>query len=272
MNEITTPAELAAEAATRIAELSGVPHHDIAITVGSGWGEAIEELGEIVAEIPAPELPGFNQSIVHGHRGTLRSVRLASGHHALVIAARTHLYEGHGVEAVVHGVRTAAATGAKVMVLTNGAGSTRLDWTTGTVALISDHINLTGLSPLQGATFVDLTNAYSPRLRALARQVDPTLPSGIYAQFPGPHYETPAEVRMVTVLGADLVGMSTTLETIAAREAGMEVLGLSLVTNPAAGTTKELIDHLALIAESQNNAERISSLLAQVVTHIAEEL
>src|SRR5690606_24294795 len=151
------------------------------------------------------------------------------GKRALVIGARTHYYEGHGVRRVVHSVRTAAAAGASVMVLTNGAGGIREHWTPGTPVLISDHINLTADSPLEGATFVDLTDLYSTRLRDVARSVAPDLDEGVYVQFRGPHYETPAEVRMARTIGGHIVGMSTALEAIAAREAGMEVLGFSLI-------------------------------------------
>lgn len=268
MSNELTPGELAAQAAAALAEKTGVERHDIALTLGSGWGEAAELLGETVASIPAAEIPGFSVSGVRGHSGTLRSIRMASGHHALIIGARTHYYEGKGVRAVAHGVRTAAAAGAKVIVLTNGCGTTNPDWAPGTVALIKDHLNLTATSPLEGATFVDLTEAYSPRLRAIAKEVEPTLPEGVYAQFPGPHYETPAEVRMVKLLGADLVGMSTALETIAAREAGLEVIGLSLVTNLAAGISGEKLDHSEVLAAGKDAGSRISALLAKIVERI----
>ncbi len=128
--------------------------------------------------------------------------------------------------------------------------------------LIADHINLTGATPLHGANFVDLTDAYSPALRDLARTVDPDLDEGVYVQFAGPQYETPAEVRMAKVLGGDLVGMSTTLETIAAREAGLEVLGISLVTNAAAGITGEVLDHTEVIEAGRNAVPRLRALLA----------
>ena len=148
---------------------------------------------------------------------------------------RTHLYEGRGVDAVAHGVRTAAAAGCRTVVLTNAAGGLARGHGVGEPVLISDHLNLTGRSPLRGPRFVDLTDLYSPRLRALAREIDPTLAEGVYAGLPGPHFETPAEIRMLRMLGADLVGMSTVLEAIAARAEGVEVFGLSLVTNLAAG-------------------------------------
>ncbi|MCM3331334.1 purine-nucleoside phosphorylase [Kocuria palustris] len=264
----TDPFELAQRAAQALRERTGVETHEIALTLGSGWGGAADLLGETVAEIPAPEIPGFSKPALEGHVGTLRSIRLADGRHALVIGARTHYYEGRGVRAVVHGVRTAAAAGASAMVLTNGCGGLNPDWAPGTPVLISDHLNLTGRSPLEGATFQDLTDLYSSRLRDLARTVDPSLPEGVYAQFPGPHYETPAEVRMAGVLGADLVGMSTALEAIAARHAGLEVLGLSLVTNLAAGIQQTPLSHQEVVEAGQAAGPRIAELLARIAGEI----
>ena len=264
----TDPFELAQRAAQALRERTGVETHEIALTLGSGWGGAADLLGETVAEIPAPEIPGFSKPALEGHVGTLRSIRLDDGRHALVIGARTHYYEGRGVRAVVHGVRTAAAAGASTMVLTNGCGGLNPDWAPGTPVLISDHLNLTGRSPLEGATFQDLTDLYSSRLRDLARTVDPSLPEGVYAQFPGPHYETPAEVRMAGVLGADLVGMSTALEAIAARHAGLEVLGLSLVTNLAAGIQQTPLSHQEVVEAGQAAGPRIAELLARIAGEI----
>jgi purine-nucleoside phosphorylase len=134
--------------------------------------------------------------------------------------------------------------------------------------LISDHVNLTATSPLEGASFVDLTDLYSSRLRALCREVEPGLDEGVYVQFPGPHYETPAEVRMVRTIGGDLVGMSTTLEAIAAREAGLEVLGISLVTNLAAGLTGEPLDHAEVLEAGRAAATRMGELLGKVVPRL----
>lgn len=266
--ETTDPFDLARQAAEALRERTGVQNHRIALTLGSGWGGAADLLGETVAEVPAHEIPGFSKPALEGHVGTLRSIRLADGRHALVIGARTHYYEGRGVRAVVHGVRTAAAAGASTMVLTNGCGGLNPDWAPGTPVLISDHLNLTGRSPLEGATFQDLTDLYSSRLRDLARTVDPSLPEGVYAQFPGPHYETPAEVRMAGVLGADLVGMSTALEAIAARHAGLEVLGLSLVTNLAAGIQQTPLSHQEVVEAGQAAGPRIAELLARIAGEI----
>ncbi len=266
------PFDLAAAAAEAIAAETGVAGHDIALTLGSGWGAAADAIGTTVATVDAAAIPGFRASAVAGHRGTLRSIALPGGVSALVIGARTHLYEGLGARAVAHGVRTAAAAGARVAVLTNGAGGIRRTWTPGTPVLIADHINLTAATPLEGATFVDLTDLYSARLRAVARAVDPTLDEGVYVQFPGPQYETPAEVRMAERLGGDIVGMSTALEAIAARERGLEVLGMSLITNAAAGIQKSPLSH-AEVLEAGHAAEPVlAALLAGIVRTIASEL
>ena len=222
----TDPFEVARAAAAVIAERSGVERHDVALVLGSGWGQTGDLIGETLATIDNADVPGFAKAAVAGHSGTMRSVAIAdTGRRALVYGTRTHFYEGKGVRAVVHAVRTAAAAGCSTIVLTNGCGGLNPAWTPGTPVLIRDHINLTAHSPIEGANFVDLTDLYSPRLRDLARGVDADLDEGVYVQFRGPHYETPAEVQMAKVLGGDLVGMSTTLEAIAARQAGLEVLG-----------------------------------------------
>jgi len=261
----TDPFEIARIAAAEIAELTGVTHHDVALTLGSGWGKAAELIGETTHTIPAQAITGFSAPALEGHVGTLRSVLLPNGKRALVIGARTHYYEGHGVRRVVHSVRTAAATGATTMILTNGAGGIRETWTPGTPVLISDHINLTADSPLEGATFIDLTDLYSKRLRDLARTIDPGLDEGVYCQFRGPHYETPAEVQMAKAIGGHIVGMSTALEAIAARQAGMEVLGLSLITNLAAGIQKEPLSHAEVLVAGRQAEPVISALLARIV-------
>ncbi len=259
------PEEIARQAAGQIAELTGVERHDIALTLGSGWGKAADLIGETTATIPATEVVGFSKPALEGHVGSLRSVLLPSGRRALVIGARTHYYEGHGVRRVVHSVRTAAATGARTMILTNGAGGIKEPWTPGTPVLISDHINLTADSPLEGATFIDLTDLYSARLRAIAHEVEPDLDEGVYCQFRGPHYETPAEVQMAKAIGGHIVGMSTALEAIAAREAGMEVLGMSLITNLAAGIQKTPLSHEEVIEAGRAAEGRIGGMLARIV-------
>lgn len=259
------PFEIARRAADDIARLTGVDSHDIALTLGSGWGKAAELIGETTATVPATEVTGFSKPALEGHVGTLRSVLTPGGRRVLVIGARTHFYEGHGPRRVVHSVRTAAATGAKTMVLTNGAGGIKPDWKPGQPVLISDHINLTGASPLEGATFVDLTDLYSARLREIARTVDPSLDEGVYCQFRGPQYETPAEVQMARTIGGHIVGMSTALEAIAARQSGMEVLGFSLITNLAAGISPTPLSHAEVIEAGREAEPVISALLARVI-------
>jgi len=259
--------EPARAAADRLAELTGVAQHDVALVLGSGWLPAVDALGEVTAEIATTDLPGFSAAAVAGHAGKIRSVR-AGDRNLLVFLSRTHYYEGKGVRAVVHGVRTAAAAGCRTIVLTNGCGGLKETWSPGTPVLISDHINLTGKSPIEGANFVDLTDLYSSRLRSLCREVDPSLDEGVYVQFPGPHYETPAEIGMVRAIGGTLVGMSTTLEAIAAREAGMEVLGVSLVTNLAAGMSGEPLNHAEVLEAGRAAASRMGDLLGRIVPRI----
>ncbi|MEN9711232.1 MAG: hypothetical protein RL441_1224 [Actinomycetota bacterium] len=260
-----TAFERATEAAQLIAQRTGVESHDVAIVLGSGWTPAAELFGDILTEIPFTEVPGFSAPGVAGHGGSVRSLDLGNGKRGLVFLGRTHFYEGRGVEPVVHAVRTAAAAGVKALVLTNACGGLMPHWSPGTPVLISDHINFTGQTPLTGAKFVDLTNVYSPRLRALCKEIDPTLEEGVYVGFAGPQYETPAEIEMVRRWGAHLVGMSTVLEAIAAREAGLEVLGVSLVTNLAAGMSGEPLDHAEVLAAGKAAAERMGTLLSQVL-------
>lgn len=261
------PDALAGRAADLIAEGTGVGEHDVAIVLGSGWAPAVAALGSPTAVLPMAELPGFTPPTAVGHTGQVLSVPVGE-HPVLVLAGRIHAYEGHDLLHVVHPVRAACAAGARVVVLTNAAGGLRDDFEVGQPVLISDHLNLTARSPLVGPQFVDLVDAYSPRLRALAREVDPALVEGVYAGLPGPHYETPAEIRMLRVLGADLVGMSTVHETIAARAAGAEVLGVSLVTNLAAGITGEPLSHVEVLAAGAASATRMGSLLADVVARV----
>jgi len=218
------------------------------------------------------DLPGFSVPTVPGHLGTVRSLRLG-GRLVLVLLGRSHLYEGRTPAQVVHAVRTAVMAGAGVVVLTNAAGGIDPELVPGQVVLVRDHINLTGASPLSGpepperyrSRFVDLTDLYSSRLRDVATSVGPTLAQGVYAALPGPHYETPAEIGMLRALGADLVGMSTALEAIAARHLGASVLGVSLVTNLAAGVSPEPIDHAEVLAAGAAAVPRLGRLLGALL-------
>ena len=239
--------------------------HEVAIVLGSGWGAAVDELGEVVRSVPMAEA-GFPVPTVGGHAGRIASVDVGA-RHLLVLQGRVHLYEGFDAAEVVRTVRAAVESGCTTVVLTNAAGALRPDLAVGAPVLIADHLNLTGRSPLAGPrpAFVDLTDLYSTRLRALARSVDPALREGVYAGLVGPHYETPAEIRMLATLGADLVGMSTVLEAIAARQLGAEVLGISLVTNPAAGLTPTPIDHTAVVAAAASAAVPLGRLLRSIV-------
>jgi purine-nucleoside phosphorylase len=258
----TDPYALAEEAAAELRDRFSLDSIDLAFVLGSGWSAAADDLGEVTGSCQLAELPGFAQPTVVGHGGELRIVQTAGSKTAALFTGRTHYYEGHGVAQVVHGVRTVAAVGARTLVLTNGCGGLVRDWVPGTPVLISDHLNLTAATPLVGARFVDMTDAYSPALRALARTVAPELPEGVYVQFHGPNFETPAEVRMAGVLGGDLVGMSTALETIAAREAGLEVLGISLVTNLAAGISPTPLHHEEVLEAGREAGPRLRRLLA----------
>jgi purine-nucleoside phosphorylase len=277
---MTDPYAAAAASAGQLARRTGVTSHDIAVVLGSGWAPAADALGAPDAEVPVAELGGFAAPTVPGHVPVVRSVGVG-GRHVLVFLGRTHLYEGHPVATVVHAVRTAVAAGCRVIVLTNAAGGIARGYRPGQVVLIRDHINLTGRSPLAGppppagypSRFTDLTQAYSARLRAVAQAAvsgrgEPTLAEGVYAALPGPHYETPAEIAMLAAAGADLVGMSTALETIAARHLGAEVLGLSLVTNLAAGTSDQPLDHAEVVAAGLQAALRMGSLLAEILPRL----
>jgi purine-nucleoside phosphorylase len=268
---VTDPAQLAADAAAVLAKRTGAPAHDVAVVLGSGWRPAADVLGAAAVEIPVAALPGFAVPQVIGHGGTARSVPQAGPRgerRVLVLLGRAHGYEGHDAARVAHGVRTACAAGARVVVLTNAAGGIAEGLAVGQPVLISDHLNLTATSPLVGPRFVDLTDTYSPRLRALAREIDPSLIEGVYAGVTGPHFETPAEVRMLGVLGAQLVGMSTVVEAIAARAEGAEVLGISLVTNLAAGLTGAPLNPEEMLATAATAAVRMGELLRALISRI----
>lgn len=275
MSDAADPFASAEASAATLKELTGVPGFDAAVVLGSGWMAAAEAIGTPEQEIPLADLGGFPQPTVAGHTPAVRYL-IKGDVRVLLFLGRVHMYEGNSPATVVHGVRTAIAAGCRTVVLTNAAGGIRADYAVGQPVLISDHLNLTGCSPLTGpqppdgypSRFTDLTQAYSARLRALAKEEDPTLAEGVYAALPGPHYETPAEIRMLRVSGADLVGMSTALETIAARHLGAEVLGISLVTNPAAGLATEPLDHTEVLAAARASAARIGGLLSALLPRL----
>lgn len=266
------PYAAAGAAAEQLARGTGREGHDVAVILGSGWQEAAGALGELRAELATTDLGGFARPTVAGHHGLARSVDLA-GRRVLVLLGRVHLYEGRTPAEVVHPVRVAVATGARVVILTNAAGGIDPGYRVGQTVVVRDHLNLTGASPLSGPPpppgypprFVDLTDCWSARLRGTARQLHPDLAEGVYAGLRGPQYETPAEVAMLRSLGADLVGMSTVLEAIAARHLGAEVLGLSLVTNAAAGVTGEPLAHDEVLAAGSAAAPSLAGLIADVV-------
>ena len=269
------PYSLAEKASTVLADETGIVDHDVALVLGSGWASAIDEIGDISAEVEMDTLPGFPEPTVLGHRNLIRSLKV-NEKNVLVLGGRAHLYEGHPVDTVVHGVRVAIASGGKDIILTNAAGGLNPEWPVGQPVLISDQLNLMGQSPMVGPAppegkairFVDLTEAYSERLRQLAQEVDPTLPQGVYAGLLGGAFETPAEIKMFAKMGADLVGMSTVLETIAARHLGAEVLGISLVTNQAAGMSDENLDHEDVLAAAEDAGPRMFSLLAGILERL----
>jgi purine-nucleoside phosphorylase len=275
MSNPADPFARAEASADTLRKLAGAPGFDIAVVLGSGWKTAADAIGAYDREIPLADLDGFGVPTVAGHAPVVRYLSIGDLR-VLLFLGRIHLYEGHDPAAVVHGVRTAIVAGCRAVVLTNAAGGIRTDYAVGQPVLISDHLNLTGRSPLTGPPppegyperFTDLSDLYSVRLRALATDADPTLAEGVYAALPGPHYETPAEIRMLRACGADLVGMSTALEAIAARHLGAEVLGISLVTNPAAGLAAESLDHGEVLAAARTSAARVGHLLGSLLPRL----
>jgi purine-nucleoside phosphorylase len=271
------PFSEAEAAASELASRTGRDRHDVAIVLGSGWLPAAEALcpQPEAVDLAVTELAGFPAPTVPGHAGRVRSGQLGR-HHVLVWVGRVHLYEGHSPAIVAHAVRTAMFAGCRTVILTNAAGALHPDYRIGHPVLIRDHLNLTATSPLTGSPpplnqagrFMDLTGLYSSRLRALAQQEDPALMEGVYAGTLGPQYETPAEITMLRALGADLVGMSTVLEAIAARHLGAEVLGLSLITNLAAGLQDQPVSHEEVLAAGAAAADRVGALLAALVGRI----
>jgi len=266
-----TRAEVSASA---LRNRASVDSFDAVVVLGTGWQAAADAIGEPELEIALADLGGFAQPGVGGHAPSVRYVKKGPLH-VLVYLGRVHMYEGHDPHTVVHGVRTAIAAGCRAVVLTNAAGGINAGYAVGQPVLISDHLNLTGRSPLAGplppqvsSRFTDLTEAYSARLRALASELDPTLVEGVYAGLPGPHFETPAEIRMLRAAGADLVGMSTVMEAIAARHLGAEVLGISMVSNPAAGLSNAPIDHQDVLAATGASAAQVGTLLSELLPRL----
>jgi purine-nucleoside phosphorylase len=275
MIEDVNPFELAEAAAANIAQRTGVDRHHVMVVLGSGWGEAADALGHPSESFSASEVPGFVTPSAMGHQATIRSID-RNGVRVLAFLGRVHVYEGHDPSTVVHAVRTAAVTGCQVALLTNGAGYMNQAWNIGDPVLINDHINLTGLSPLTGpnppspygSRFCDLTDLYEHELRAVVRDVRPGIVEGTYVGLAGPHFETPAEIRAFHGMGAELVGMSTVLEAIAARHMGMKVLGLSMATNPAAGFSKVKLDAADVIAAGNAAAKGLGAMLADVIDRL----
>ncbi|HUZ99618.1 MAG TPA: purine-nucleoside phosphorylase [Gaiellaceae bacterium] len=240
--------------------------HDVAIVLGSGWTDAVSDFEQTGDDVPVTTLPGFAQPTVAGHGAVVRSLR-AGDVRVLAFTGRSHYYESRDVALVAHAVRTAAAAGCRTVVLTSASGGMRDDLAPGDLVIVSDHINLTGASPLVGGTFLDLTDLYSGRLRALCRNIDPSLAEGVYAGYWGPNYETPAEIRAYRAMGADIVGMSTVLEAIAAHAEGMEVLAVSLITNRAAGLGGRL-DHADVLSTAAASADRMRALLTALLPRL----
>ena len=268
------PYAAAAASAARLAALTGRQRHDVAVVLGSGWAAAADAIGPAEAEAGFADI-GLPVPAVPGHIPFVRSVPVA-GRQVLVFLGRAHLYEGYSPAAVVHGVRTAVAAGCRTVILTNAAGGIDGRLRPGQPVLISDQLNLTGASPLAGAApppgypsrFTDLTGLYAARLRETARAAAPELAEAVYAGVRGPEYETPAEIRMLRTCGAGLVGMSTVLEAIAARHLGADVLGISLVTNIAAGLSERPVDHGEVLTAGQQAAPALGALLSSVLRSV----
>ena len=267
-----TPFRRAAEDADALRYRCGVDSFSVAVVLGSGLGAFADALDH-ADRVPMSELAGFPAPAVPGHAGEVVVGRLGD-QAVLVLAGRVHLYEGYSAHEVVHGVRVAAAAGVHSTVLTNAAGGIRPDLAVGSLVGISDHLNLSGANPLIGPhdgpepSFVDLSAAYDPQWRRQAAAVRPGMAEGVYAGLAGPSFETPAEIRMLTTMGADLVGMSTACETIASRHLGVRVAGVSLVTNRAAGLGEPL-SHDEVMAVGRAAADDIVAFLRLFVATIA---
>ena len=262
-------------AARAVAEQLDLESPEVAVVLGSGLGGVADRLTQSRG-LPYASLPGFPETTVAGHPGRLVAGRLG-GRTVVLLCGRVHGYEGYPASEVGFGVRVAAAVGVRTLIVTNAAGGVDAAMQPGEIVAISDHINLTGTSPLTGPNderlgprFVDMTDAYDSRLRALALAVGPAilgrpLREAIYAGMAGPAYETPAEVRLLRTLGAGLVGMSTVHEVITARHAGLSVLGLSLVANPAAGVSPGPLRHEDVTRAAAAGADALGRMVAAVV-------
>jgi purine-nucleoside phosphorylase len=269
---IDQPPRLAALAAAVRARTALVP--EVGIVLGSGLGDLADGLADAIA-IPFAELPGWPAATAPGHAGRLLLGRLG-GRVVVMLQGRFHLYEGNDPGLVIQPVLLFKQLGARIVVLTNAAGGLDPTFGPGTLMVMRDHINLTGRSPLIGRNadelgprFPDLTDAWSPRLRerlrAAAAAEDVPLAEGIYVGLTGPTYETPAEVRMLASLGGHAVGMSTVLECIAARWVGLEVCGVSLVTNAGAGYTGEPLTHEEVLESGREAGPRLARVIRRFV-------
>jgi purine-nucleoside phosphorylase len=273
----TDPFEQARIAARELGRRTEADRHDAVVILGTGLSGVAPLLGAAGAPVDLSSLPWFDRFNGPGHRAVAWSVP-AGTHRVLVVAGRSHLYEGRTPAEVAHTVRTAIAAGCGTVLLTCAAGALSADLTTGQVVLVSDHLNLTGASPLSGipiggaarTPFVDLTDAWSPRLRDLARSVDPGLVEGVYAQVAGPQLETPAEIRALAQIGAQLVGMSLAIEVIAARHLGAEVMGLAVVTNPGAGMAVHSLTDESITSVAEGAAPEVAKILGGVIGKLGE--
>lgn len=275
------PFAAAEDAAARLAERCPAP--PVAVVLGSGLGAFADQLTDPVV-VPYGEIPHFPKVGVKGHAGRLVVGRLGDdGPRVAALAGRVHLYEGHSAAQVVHPVRTLWAWGVKGLMLTNAAGGIKAGWSPGDLMLIVDHINMTGTNPLVGPAdprlgprFPDMSAAYDPELcdalRAAAKAQGIDLKEGVYTGLAGPSYETPAEIRMLAVLGGDAVGMSTVAEVIAARHAGMRVCGVSCITNLAAGLSAEPLDHTEVEATAGQVRSAFIGLLDDGLRRIAKQV
>lgn len=234
----------------------------VAIILGSGLGWFADMLEKRI-ETPYSEIPGWPVSTAIGHAGKLVTGRLEDTD-VIVAAGRAHLYEGYTAQQVAYPVRELAWRGVTSLVVTNAAGGINLSYKPGDLVLISDHINLMGVNPLRGPEFIDMSEAYSREYREIAKKAG-VLKEGVYAALPGPSYETPAEIRYLRTIGADLVGMSTVPEVIAANHLGIKVLGISCVTNMAAGILPQKLTHSEVLETGDRVKHTLAALLRAVI-------